>query len=108
MLTVLPHALLELTAVFLPLAAWTIASRRDEWDQLLAATAVTVTIAIPMLIASAAWEVHVWPHLLRAASPVRPSRAQTSWSMVHSLGFLSSRQRTILEPWRMRPPLVWS
>ena len=69
-LTVLPHALLELTAVFLPLAAWTIASRRDEWDQLLAATAVTVTIAIPMLIASAAWEVHVWPHLLRAASPV--------------------------------------
>ena len=69
-LTVLPHALLELTAVFLPLAAWTLASRRDEWDQLLAATAVTVTIAIPMLIASAAWEVHVWPHLLRAVSPV--------------------------------------
>ena len=69
-LTVLPHALLELTAVFLPLAAWTIASRRHEWDQLLAATAVTVTIAIPMLIASAAWEVHVWPHLLRSASPV--------------------------------------
>ncbi|HEX2358702.1 MAG TPA: hypothetical protein VHH72_02670 [Solirubrobacterales bacterium] len=69
-LTVLPHALLELTAVFLPLAAWTLAGRRDEWDQLLAATAVTVTVAIPMLIASAAWEVHVWPHLLRAASPV--------------------------------------
>lgn len=67
-LTVLPHALLELTAVFLPLAAWTIASRRDEWDQLLAATVVTVTLAIPMLIASAAWEVHVWPHLLRMAS----------------------------------------
>ncbi len=69
-LTVLPHALLELTAVFLPLAAWTIASRRDEWDQLLAATVVTVAIAIPMLIASAAWEVHVWPYLLRSASPV--------------------------------------
>lgn len=66
--TVLPHALLELTAVFLPLAAWTIASRRGEWDQLLAATVVTVTMAIPMLIASAAWEVHVWPYLLRAAS----------------------------------------
>lgn len=69
-LTVLPHALLELTAVFLPLAAWTIASRRDEWDQLLAATVVTVTIAIPMLIASAVWEVHVWPSILRAVSPV--------------------------------------
>lgn len=69
-LTVLPHALLELTAVFLPLAAWTIASRADEWDQLLAATAVTVLVAIPMLLASAVWETQVWPHLLRAASPV--------------------------------------
>jgi hypothetical protein len=65
--TALPHALLELTAVFLPLAAWTIASRRDEWDQLLAATAVTVAIALPMLLASAIWEVQVWPYLLRAA-----------------------------------------
>ena len=46
-LTALPHALLELTAVFLPLAAWTIASRKGEWDQLLAATMVTVLIAIP-------------------------------------------------------------
>jgi hypothetical protein len=68
-LTALPHALLELTAVFLPLAAWTIASRRDEWDQLLAATVVTVTMAIPMLLVSATWEVHVWPYLLQAASP---------------------------------------
>jgi hypothetical protein len=67
-LTALPHALLELTAVFLPLAAWTIASRRGDWDQLLAATMVTVTMAIPMLLASATWEVYVWPHLLRAAS----------------------------------------
>ncbi len=69
-LTVLPHALLELTAVFLPLAAWTIASRRDEWDQLLAATVVTVGIALPMLLASAVWEVQVWPYLLRSASPL--------------------------------------
>jgi hypothetical protein len=64
-----PHALLELTAVFLPLAAWTIASRKDEWDQLLAATMVTVTIAIPMLFASAIWEVHDWPVLLESVSP---------------------------------------
>jgi hypothetical protein len=68
LLTAAPHALLELTAVFLPLAAWTLASRRDDWDQLLAATAVTVTLAIPMLLASAMWEVQVWPYLLRAAS----------------------------------------
>ena len=68
LLTAAPHALLELTAVFLPLAAWTVASRRDEWDQLLAATAVTVCLAIPMLLASAMWEVQVWPYLLRAAA----------------------------------------
>ena len=68
-LTALPHALLELTAVFLPLAAWTIASRRSEWDQLLAATMVTVAIAIPMLLVAATWEVHVWPYLLRSVSP---------------------------------------
>jgi hypothetical protein len=67
-LTAAPHALLELTAVFLPLAAWTIASRRGEWDQLLAATMVTVAIAIPMLIVAATWEVHVWPYILQAAA----------------------------------------
>jgi hypothetical protein len=69
LLTALPHALLELTAVFLPLAAWTIASRRDEWDQLLAATFVTVAVAIPMLLVSATWETYVWPYILRSASP---------------------------------------
>lgn len=69
-LTALPHALLELTAVFLPLAAWTIASRRNEWDQLLAATVVTVLVALPMLLVAATWEVHVWPYILHAVSPV--------------------------------------
>jgi hypothetical protein len=68
-LTALPHALLELTAIFLPLAAWTIASRKGEWDHLLAATIVTVAIAIPMLIVAATWEVYVWPHILAAVSP---------------------------------------
>jgi hypothetical protein len=69
MLTVIPHALPELVALFLPLAAWTIASRRDEWDDLLAATFATVAIAIPMLVAAATWEVYGWPTLLRAVSP---------------------------------------
>jgi hypothetical protein len=69
-LTALPHALIELTALFLPLAAWTIASRRDEWGDLLAATVVTVAMAIPMLIFSAAWEVFLWPRLLEVASPI--------------------------------------
>ena len=68
-LSVLPHALPELTALFLPLAAWLIASRRGEWNQLLAATAVTVAIAIPVIILSAAIEVYVWSHVLEALSP---------------------------------------
>jgi hypothetical protein len=67
--TVLPHAIPELTALFLPLAAWLIASRRGEWNQLLAATLITVLLAIPVLIASAAIEVYVWPHILEAVSP---------------------------------------
>jgi hypothetical protein len=71
-LSVLPHAIPELVALFLPLAAWLIASRRGEWNQLLAATMITVLIAIPTLIASAAIEVYVWPHILEALSPLPP------------------------------------
>src|SRR4051794_37551240 len=67
-LSVLPHALIELAALFLPLAAWLIASRRGEWNQLLAATFVTVLIAIPMLIVAATLEVYVWPHILEQFS----------------------------------------
>jgi stage II sporulation SpoM-like protein len=69
-LTALPHALVELTALFLPLAAWLIASRRDQWQDLLAATFATVAIAIPMLVAAATWEVYVWPQLIKASSPL--------------------------------------
>ena len=63
-LALLPHALPELTALFLPLAAWLIASRREEWDQLLAATFVTVAVAVPVLLVSAAVELVVSPRLL--------------------------------------------
>jgi hypothetical protein len=61
--TLLPHALPELTALFLPLAAWLIASRRGRWDELLAATFVTVAIAVPVLLASAAVELWVTPRI---------------------------------------------
>jgi hypothetical protein len=64
MLALLPHAIPELFALFLPLAAWMIASRRDAWHELLAATFVTVSIAIPILLAAAAIEVWVSPHIL--------------------------------------------
>jgi hypothetical protein len=69
-LTLLPHALPELVALFLPLAAWMIASRRGAWDELLAATAATTALAVPVLVVAANIEVFVWPHLLRLASPV--------------------------------------
>jgi len=68
-LSVLPQALIELPALFLPLAAWILASRRKEWNQLLAATFVTVAIAVPMLLVAAAVELLLWPQVLIALSP---------------------------------------
>jgi multisubunit Na+/H+ antiporter MnhC subunit len=65
---VLPHALPELTALFLPLAAWTLASRRNAWDELLAATIVTVAVAAPVLLVAAAIETWVTPDLLAILS----------------------------------------
>ena len=62
----LPHALPELTALFLPLAAWVIASRRGQWEELLAATVVTVAIAVPVLIGAAFVELYVSPRLIVA------------------------------------------
>ena len=64
LLTLSVHAIPELFALFLPLAAWTIASRRKQWNELLAATFVTVAIAIPIVIAAAAVETWVTPRLL--------------------------------------------
>ena len=63
-----PHALPELVALFLPLAAWMIASRSDDWQDLLAATFVTVAVAVPLLLASAAVEIWASPHLLAAVA----------------------------------------
>jgi uncharacterized membrane protein SpoIIM required for sporulation len=60
LLGLLPHALPELIALFLPLGAWLLASRRGRWDELLAATAV------PVLLVSAAVELWISPELLRA------------------------------------------
>jgi hypothetical protein len=65
LLVYLPHAIPELIALFLPLAAWLMASRKGEWDQLLAATIVTVAIAVPMLIVSVSMEVYFSPELLK-------------------------------------------
>lgn len=63
---VLPHAIPELAALFLPLAAWLLASRRGDWHELLAATFATTALAIPTLVIAALVEVYVSPHLLAA------------------------------------------
>jgi hypothetical protein len=81
---VLPHAIPELIALFLPLAAWIIASRRGEWEQLLAATLVTVALAIPVLVAAAFVEVYLSPHLFAALTHIHPPivRHADGWTIV--------------------------
>ncbi len=69
-LALLPHAIPELTALFLPLAAWLIASRRDRWDELLAATFVTVAAAAPVLLLSGVIELWVSPQIMRSLAGV--------------------------------------
>jgi hypothetical protein len=67
---VLPHALPELVALFLPLAAWLLAARHENWDHLLAATFLTVAIATPILIIAATIEVYVTPEIVRSVFAV--------------------------------------
>ena len=70
LVSVLPHAIPELIALFLPLAAWIIASRRGEWEQLLAATVVTLAIAVPVVVLAAFVEVYVSPRLFTAVTHI--------------------------------------
>ena len=63
------HALPELVALFLPLAAWIVASRQGDWHELLAATFVTVAIAVPVLVVSAVVELFLTPRLLEMLVP---------------------------------------
>jgi hypothetical protein len=64
LVSLLPHAAPELFALFLPLAAWLLASRRQAWDELLAATFATTAVAVPLLLGAAAVEVWLSPHVL--------------------------------------------
>jgi len=84
LLGVLPHAIPELIALFLPLAAWIIASRRGEWEQLLAATFVTVAAALPVLVIAAFGEVYVSPHLFTALTHIHPPivRSSEGWTII--------------------------
>jgi len=78
LLGVLPHAIPELIALFLPLAAWIIASRRGEWEQLLAATFVTLAVAVPILVVAAFIEVYVSPHLFATLTHIHPPIVRSS------------------------------
>ena len=84
LLGVLPHAIPELVALFLPLAAWIIACRRGVGEQLLAATFVTVAIAVPVLVVAAFVEVYVSPHLFAALTHIHPPivRQSEGWTVV--------------------------
>jgi hypothetical protein len=84
LLGLLPHAIPELVALFLPLAAWIIASRRGQWEQLLAATVVTVAVAVPVLVVAAFVEVYVSPHVFIALTHIHPPivRHVGEWTVV--------------------------
>jgi len=67
LILILPHALPELTALFLPLGAWMVIARRNEWGDLLAASIITTALAVPVLVMAAIIEVYVSPLLVLAA-----------------------------------------
>jgi uncharacterized membrane protein SpoIIM required for sporulation len=46
-----------------------VASRRGDWNQLMAATCVTVAVAIPVLVVAALTEVFVSPRIVSAFVP---------------------------------------
>ncbi len=63
---VLPHAVLELVAMMLPLSAWAWATASGKSGALLAAAAATVALALPMLALAASIEVYVSPLVYHA------------------------------------------
>lgn len=64
-----PHALLELTAVFLPLGAWLVLARRGRFDQLLAASIYATALALPVLAIASVVEEYVTPALIHSVAP---------------------------------------
>jgi len=63
-LLVLPHALLELTGLFLPLALFLIQAQRQDLRSLRAYTIQVAVIAIPMVFAAALIEAFLTPQLI--------------------------------------------
>jgi hypothetical protein len=63
-LLVTPHALLELTGVFLPLALFLIQAKRGVLTPLSMYTRQAAYIALPMILLAAFIEVYITPHLI--------------------------------------------
>ncbi len=72
LLGVLPHAILELTRCSCRSPPGSSPAAEGEWEQLLAATLVTVAIAVPVLVVAAYIEVYVSPHLFTALTHIHP------------------------------------
>lgn len=62
---VLPHALPELTGIFLPVVIWLFAGREGKERELLTLTVVAVLAALPLLATAALIEVYVSPKVFR-------------------------------------------
>lgn len=67
-LAVLPHALPELTGIFLPVAAWRCACREEMQQTLPALTAAAVLAALPLVASAALIETYVSPEVFRAVT----------------------------------------
>lgn len=63
LLCVLPHALLELTAIFLPLAATLMLARKGQYNSLLAVVGFCALFAIPAIIVAGIIEISISPLL---------------------------------------------
>jgi hypothetical protein len=59
-----PHALPELTAIFLPLGAWLVLARRHAYGDLLAASVLATAVAVPLLTIATITEIWITPRLL--------------------------------------------
>ncbi|MFZ1927284.1 MAG: hypothetical protein WAU42_14225 [Solirubrobacteraceae bacterium] len=72
-LGVLPHALPELTGIFLPVVVWFFASREGKEHELLTLTATAVLAALPLLATAALMEVYVSPKVFRVLTCIGES-----------------------------------
>lgn len=72
-LGVLPHALPELTGIFLPVVVWFLAIREGKEHELLTLTGAAVIAALPLLATAALMEAYVSPKAFRALTCISES-----------------------------------